>query len=66
MFYNIKPKGNYANRGMALENDINITNNYYIDKDIAIIHKKPTPIKVVKVSYNNLKQAVIKEAFYEQ
>ncbi len=32
MFYNIKPKGNYANRGMALENDINITNNYYIDK----------------------------------
>ena len=65
MFYNIKPKGNYANRGMALENDINITNNYYIDKDIAIIHKKPTPIKVVKVSYNNLKQAVIKEAFYE-
>ena len=30
MFYNIKPKGNYANRGMALENDINITNNYYI------------------------------------
>ena len=39
MFYNIKPKGNYANRGMALENDINITNNYYIDKDIAIIHK---------------------------
>lgn len=56
---------NYANRGMNLENDINLTNNYYIDKDIAVIHKKPTPIKVTKVNYNGFRKALIKEAFYE-
>lgn len=56
---------NYANRGMNLETDINLTNKYYIEKNIAIIHKKPTPIKVVKVNYNELKRATIKEAFYE-
>ena len=55
----------YANRGMALENDINLTNKYYLDNDIAIIHKKPTPIKVSKVCYPNSHSVVIKEAFYE-
>lgn len=55
----------YANRGMALENDINLTNKYYLDKDIAIIHKKPTPIKVTKVSYTGPRKALIKEGFYE-
>ena len=38
-----------ANRGMNLESDINSSNNYYDLKDIAIIYKKPTPIKVVNV-----------------
>ncbi|NLB39819.1 MAG: Holliday junction resolvase RecU, partial [Erysipelotrichaceae bacterium] len=33
-----------ANRGMNLEEDINISNQYYIDKDIAVITKRPTPI----------------------
>jgi len=55
----------YANRGMALESDINLTNKYYLDNNIAIIHKKPTPIKVAKVSYPNTHSVVIKEAFYE-
>ena len=35
---------NYANRGMSLEEEINITNKYYRDIDKAIIYKKPTPI----------------------
>ena len=35
---------NYANRGMQLENDINETNLYYKNFDIALIYKKPTPI----------------------
>ena len=39
---------NYANRGMSLENDLNDTNKYYLDNDIAVIYKKPTPIQVVK------------------
>lgn len=56
----------YANRGMALEEDINITNKYYLDKDIAVIHKKPTPIKVNKVIYPSSYSTIITEAFYEK
>jgi recombination protein U len=61
----IKNEINYANRGMSLEYDLNITNKYYLDEDIAIINKKPTPIKVVKVSFDNKKNATIKEAYYQ-
>lgn len=39
---------NYGNRGMTLESEINSTNEYYLLNDIAIIHKKPTPVAVVK------------------
>ena len=42
---------NYANRGMTLENDINITNEYYLENNIAVIYKKPTPIKVILCKY---------------
>ena len=45
-------KINYGNRGMCLENDINDTNEYYLQQDIAVIHKKPTPITIVSVDYN--------------
>jgi len=49
----------YANRGMNLEKDINETNNYYKEKNIALIYKKPTPIKVLKVNYPyNIKDAI--------
>ena len=41
----------YANRGMNLEEAINITNNYYLENEIAVIHKKPTPIQIVKMDY---------------
>ena len=41
----------HKNRGMKLENLINITNEYYLDNNIAIIYKKPTPILVCKVDY---------------
>ncbi|MEG0978348.1 MAG: Holliday junction resolvase RecU [Bacilli bacterium] len=56
---------NYANRGMRLEEDINLTNEYYRRKDIAYIYKKPTPIKIIKVSYDSLKSGIIKEAYFE-
>ncbi len=46
---------NYTNRGMNLEDDLNITNAYYRDNDIAYIYKKPTPIKLVKVDYKHNK-----------
>ena len=55
----------YANRGMTLESDINSSNKYYLDNDIAVIYKKPTPVKVVKVDYNNRINTRITEAYYE-
>ena len=55
----------YANRGMTLESDINSSNKYYLENDIAVIYKKPTPVKVVKVNYNNRINTKITEAYYE-
>lgn len=55
---------NYSNRGMSLESDINLTNQYYIDIKKAYIYKKPTPIKITKVDYPSRNKAVIKEAFF--
>lgn len=33
---------------MTLESEINDSNKYYLENEIAVIYKKPTPIKVVK------------------
>jgi recombination protein U len=55
----------YGNRGMALEGDINLTNEYYLINDIAVIHKKPTPITITKVDYPSRLEAVIKEAYFK-
>ena len=55
-------KSGYANRGMGLESDINLTNEYYIKEKKAYIYKKPTPIKISKVDYNRSK---IVEAFFD-
>lgn len=57
-----KTKSNYANRGLGLENDINLTNEYYRINDIAYVYKKPTPIKLVNVDY---KLGKIKEAYFD-
>ncbi len=54
---------NYGNRGMDLENMINEANEYYLEKNMALIYKKPTPIGIVKVSYDNNKQK-IKDAYF--
>ena len=56
----------YANRGMTLESDINLSNIYYIEKGIAYIYKKPTPIQLVKVNYPEKKKAVITEAYFKE
>lgn len=55
---------NYSHRGMTLEEDLNQTNLYYREHDIAYIYKKPTPIKITKVVFNAQKSATIKEAFF--
>lgn len=56
----------YSNRGMTLEEDINVTNQYYLESDKAIIHKKPTPVQIVKVNYPKRSAAVITEAYFQQ
>ena len=60
-----RSKINYGRRGMNLENDLNDTNNYYLQNNIAVIHKKPTPITIVAVDYKSRKDAVIKEAYFK-
>ena len=54
----------YKNRGMFLENIINESNSYYVSTDKALIFKKPTPIKVIDVSFPN-KKAVINKAVFD-
>lgn len=56
---------NYGNRGMGLENEINATNEYYLNNNIAVIYKKPTPITITKVDYPSRYDAVIKEAYFK-
>lgn len=56
---------NYGNRGMNLENDLELSNNYYLINDIAVIYKKPTPITIAKVDYPSRKEAIIKEGYFK-
>ncbi|MGM9987479.1 MAG: Holliday junction resolvase RecU [Bacillaceae bacterium] len=67
---NLQPSKNkhidFSNRGMTLEEDLNETNAYYLSRGLACIHKKPTPIQIVKVDYPKRSAAVIKEAYFKQ
>lgn len=54
---------NYKNRGMDLESLINSANEYYLEEDIAVIHKKPTPIGLIDVDY---KKGEIKKAYFKE
>ena len=53
-----------SNRGMNLENDINLSNEWYRDHDICLITKRPTPINIVKVDYSH--GAHIVDAYFEK
>ena len=60
-----KPKSfSHGNRGMAFESDINETNEFYKNKGLCLITKRPTPINVVKVDYS--KGAIITNAYFEK
>src|SRR5699024_2397039 len=63
---NKKTGDNFSNRGMTLEADINATNEYYLTHELAIIHKKPTPVQIVKVNYPKRSAAVITEGYFKQ
>ena len=62
----IEKKFSYSNRGMTLEEDLNETNEFYLQREIAVIHKKPTPVQIVQVDYPKRSAAVIKEAYFKQ
>lgn len=53
-----------ANRGMALEKMINAANTYYLDNNVALFTKRPTPINVVKIDYD--RGAKITDAYFEK
>lgn len=54
----------FSNRGKTLEDEINEANDYYIKRRLAIIHKKPVPVQIVKVEYPSRSAAVIREAYF--
>lgn len=56
---------NHGQRGMTLENDLDKTNQFYLDTKRAIIHKKPTPVQIVDVDYPSRKKAKITEAYFK-
>ncbi len=51
----------FKNKGDNLEYDINLANHYYLSNNVAVIHKKPTPIKVVNIGEQN----IIEKAFFQ-
>jgi recombination protein U len=54
-----------SNLGSDFETEINESNDYYRLKQIAVIHKKPTPVQIVKVDYPARNKAKIVEAYYK-
>ncbi|MBQ0009360.1 MAG: Holliday junction resolvase RecU [Firmicutes bacterium] len=61
----VKPKSfSHGNRGMAFESDINETNEYYKNRGLCLVTKRPTPINVVEVDYS--RGAIIKNAYFEK
>lgn len=62
----VNKKSNLLTRGMLFENSLNLSNEYYLTHNIAVIHKKPTPVQVVRVDYPCRTRAKIIEAYYKQ
>ena len=50
---------------MLFENELNKSNEYYLINNIAVIYKKPTPVRIVKVEYPSRSHAKIVEAYYQ-
>lgn len=52
-------------QGMLFEHTLNLANEYYLNKGIALIYKKPTPVQIVRVDYPSRNKARIVEAYYQ-
>lgn len=61
----VKANISTSNRGMSLEDDINLSSDTYISEERAVIHKKPTPITIVNVDYPKRSAAKITEAYFK-
>jgi len=62
---NNKKDVDFSRRGMSFEAQIVKTNEYYLASGVAVIHKKPTPIQIVKVDYPKRAAATITEAYFK-
>ncbi len=54
-----------AHLGIDFEDMINQSNTYYLQNDLCLSYKKPTPIRITKVDYPSRNRARITEAFYQ-
>ncbi|MDR2465395.1 MAG: Holliday junction resolvase RecU [Streptococcaceae bacterium] len=61
---NQKKQVEFGKRGMSFEESINESNAYYLTRGMAVLHKKPTPIQIVKVDYPHRSRAKITEAYF--
>lgn len=55
---------NHANRGRFLEAKISESNDFYREQNLALIYKRPTPIRVVEVDYTRGPKIV--NAYFEK
>ena len=55
----------FSNRGKTLEAELNETNSFYLQRGLAVIHKKPVPVQIVRVEYPSRSAAVIREAYFQ-
>ena len=64
-FENANKKVDFGRRGMSFEAQIVKVNEYYLASKKAVIHKKPTPVQIVKVDYPARAAAKITEAYFK-
>mgnify|MGYP000382105620 CR=1 FL=1 len=60
-----KKNVSFSNRGKTLEDELNETNSFYLQRGLAVIHKKPVPVQIVRVEYPSRSAAVIREAYFQ-
>lgn len=56
-----RPSGNHARRGMGFEGLIEYSNQIYLQRDIAVINKRPTPVKVINMTGGRITYAVFEK-----
>lgn len=62
---NNKKEIDFGRRGMSFEAQIVKANEYYLASNKAVIHKKPTPVQIVKVDYPSRSAATITEGYFK-